>query len=1601
MCAMFLLAFLSITLAAAVVRPEERLHDLIRRNLAERFMEADNDFRVSEENSLFFPLRESMEYNRRNGRQDYNVINAADFGEKVAADLDTWRGFSRVQEQEVERDMKLLFSETSNFKTNFLERGMTKSEIEDLPLGWQYLLPHVFYDSLELPGSTWAELVNSQPMNTALLYKVALLLTDKENSIKDVFIHHLVLPSSFRDDLGYILGYRWGINVDDAHDADDFNLKTLLHLPSDIVMDLDKDLYRKLNMREMLTDSEEWIEASQRGKVAWFTKFVKEDSWDDIVGSARSLMALGHVMSGAPLDLLRLVKKDNMLDANLLAGVINKTDMNPLRVQELWEALDENEQEWMFFGQAHKLDVSQLLAYYKENFAHLHNEKQFLDKEWLSGSGTVVPWANLMVAGLKHMDEGTPSTWKQKNLLELGKFLVLLFPPQLDAIPASEFDLQNLFDSVLSPRLTHCQRTVLYRKFRDTRVSYVSVPEILMAAIPSDTILQLGSYRAPIPVNWAMDQSSLVAASALFTPGQMHALHILAQPTLWQDETLKTILTQHPECLGSVMPRDFRANIGAVIDAIYLAGPANFHRVAEKIQSLPRALLMAWLEAVLVMPGSSKLEGTWWRSDVLLDRNVVDNEVISDVPNPDPSHPLRSQFNRFASISRSYLPSLALAGISCHCIEKIETHDSLEVLGVYRYHIESRGGLTHMPSMARKCWAKKIRQFLRVKADLFNVTVENELELLSLLSTSDIKAVGGEVLLTWGSAPLTGITHPKVQHEVLMTVAANPPHYLLHNGVGLDDVEKVTKTLFNSLLNHFGSVTLSALAHLHNLVPFADDRILEASAEDARLFVSTVLKPVSKAICLPTQSRRTFRSFLLQGYGEPEGWSALDLVQMGDLMVVFSRADFLKVSPTSLRRAASQLVDNSLFTEHLGDVRGFTDKALYHEACSSWLGANQGIRGFESTEFSKAWKSLAEFYILGNHLQVAVVEYNLLEVASREVFRHKKRQAQDYSEIVVKDLYIDVMNDMKAKFESGALSNEQKTAATEVITETQVLLGEHSFNVLGLERGSRGSQEVFRILKQYKESGNMTAEQDLAMQKLAEDTQVRMVQGIIRVFNYTNEEAAATYKVPVAQIIRLLARPTFLIQTTPGDREPDYTAVDPIEYTTTTTTTTVSTTTEDDLKFDLDTLTTFVTQHPASVSTSTSTTTIIPVDTSIPVFTRYEPQSPALQEQFSALPSLGSIKLGCNCIKAAGEAASALTAEHIRAMEDEEVLNCLDTLGKLPWPRASLRTVWAAIQSSLTSNGQLGERERRSTDGLLDREKMMLLENLLPAVAEYSPSLLDLRTENLDGISLIGRFPLTERTSALLVQRYMEENEVSISDPLTSTEVASLGQLLCGFNESQWLTMITPKIFNETLTHHLAYLDCSVTQAVKDHLGGMLLAVYGPTDQWTASDLLSVGWVASSIPLESISTLPADVMEGFSPLALRQLDNRGLQAVSEQQLSWLSPHTASFIKRDQLMPHLPAAKRRAIRAAGGESVKLRGTMEEVEGFMAQTDAEMAIAENTADTEEPHPEEPQEDYGTTEGIAPEPEPESAAVLWSWNLAHFFPAIVLVFIRNLSV
>ena len=188
-----------------------------------------------------------------------------------------------------------------------------------------------------------------------------------------------------------------------------------------------------------------------------------------------------------------------------------------------------------------------------------------------------------------------------------------------------------------------------------------------------------------------------------------------------------------------------------------------------------------------------------------------------------------------------------------------------------------------------------------------------------------------------------------------------------------------------------------------------------------------------------------------------------------------------------------------------------------------------------------------------------------------------------------------------------------------MISETRAKLGTFSTNGLGLGQSNRTSQEVPAVLREYKQSGNMTGEQNTAMQDLAKDTQILMIQGIVNVFNYTVEEAAGEYNVSTDEMSALLKRPTFSSLVIEERSDEDFENILSSTSPAPPVNSTISTTTEDSLLQELDSLTTFSTQEtPVPMMTSPRAFTITSV------FRRYEPTTEPLAQHFASLPNLNS-----------------------------------------------------------------------------------------------------------------------------------------------------------------------------------------------------------------------------------------------------------------------------------------------------------------------------------------------------------------------------------------
>merc|ERR1719315_155525 len=212
-------------------------------------------------------------------------------------------------------------------------------------------------------------------------------------------------------------------------------------------------------------------------------------------------------------------------------------------------------------------------------------------------------------------------------------------------------------------------------------------------------------------------------------------------------------------------------------------------------------------------------------------------------------------------------------------IEKINPGDIIRVISAYRLRL----GHQHViPSDNRKCLARAVRKYLLLKSELYGVNVSSEVELLSMLTTADIRSIGAEIFLTWGGVVLAEIPHPEVLYEVLMVIANEAPHIFIHNGVSVRGIELLAHKMYELLLSkNEKAVNIAVLKKMRDLIPYLNMPI-SASAEEIRHFVETAYSsaPLSRTICLPQESRNTLRDFIVKGFGTPDTWDSLDLVNL-------------------------------------------------------------------------------------------------------------------------------------------------------------------------------------------------------------------------------------------------------------------------------------------------------------------------------------------------------------------------------------------------------------------------------------------------------------------------------------------------------------------------------------------------------------------------------------------------------------------------------------------------------------------------------------------------------------------------------------------------
>merc|ERR1712142_534180 len=648
-----------------------------------------------------------------------------------------------------------------------------------------------------------------------------------------------------------------------------------------------------------------------------------------------------------------------------------------------------------------------------------------------------------------------------------------------------------------------------------------------------------------------------------------------------------------------------------------------------------------------------------------------------------------------------------------------------------------------------------------------------------------------------------------------------------------------------------------------------------------------------------------------------------------------------------------------------------------------WLDGKEAS-STESDELLKQWNYFGELLLVGNFLQS--------QVLNMAVSPPQRQKRQAINGIDYNTTYNLVMGDMRAKFLENTLSEVQKEEASLTIRETQNILADYSLEVLGIERGSMTLEETSAVLAEAKASGNMTLTQHALIQGYGVDTQIRLIQNMVRILGLTASDLDLTEDTTVGLfedttvglledtteglledtteglpedrtnvpnvpleglittdvdtdtvLVALSSRSMETRETTPIASDlpvskpsgPFLSKVDkPIHATTFTASASTEVSTIVDISSEV--ISTEETEKNSTfkpIEMSKESTSAIPIEivttvqaaeiltsevsnwldssTNVPstmkdslvISTITPPEESAFQssfellepktDYFEVLPSLDNVTLTCDVVVASKDVAVALNSADIQKMGSNDIVNCLEIFGRIKWPKSKLKSIWRVIKSKLPA---LLEGSTRP----VKRFEMLQLQNILPAVAVENPELLDMNRTNIDGLSFLGR-SFSEDDPTILVQEYIITNNVSATNDLTSVEAASLGNLLCGLTDDQWSQLISFDTFSSILTEHLAFLDCHVSESTASFLSDMLVRLYGQPSEWTSSDLLSSGFLASLLSPEQLSQIKPITMEGFAGLAVKWLTSVKLASLSEVQLEMLSPHAASFLPRDEAL----------------------------------------------------------------------------------------------------
>lgn len=270
----------------------------------------------------------------------------------------------------------------------------------------------------------------------------------------------------------------------------------------------------------------------------------------------------------------------------------------------------------------------------------------------------------------------------------------------------------------------------------------------------------------------------------------------------------------------------------------------------------------------------------------------------------------------------------------------------------------------------------------------------------------------------------------------------------------------------------------------------------------------------------------------------------------------------------------------------------------------------------------------------------------------------------------------------------------------------------------------------------------------------------------------------------------------------------------------------------------------------------------------------------------------------CQGIVAAGKSAVAVTPNDLRTWTSDEIYNCIDVLGNIDWPVTKKLAIWDFMRNNSAPFRDRGDQK-------LNGGEMLLLRNLLEAVAIENPFLLELGSSSvIEPLSILGTFDAPTVTLELIMTEYMNANHPNVfqNQDTNILHVAAFKDYMCSLS-------------NETVKQILEHTDSQRSQVLQ--LLGSITRCHNPQvlsvlaraadkelfGQWTPADVIALGPIVAGLSPERLSQLNNSSLEAMKPVALAHLSKEQWKALKPHQLALMSPEGMTVVNMyTQMMP---------------------------------------------------------------------------------------------------